>query len=442
MPVEDARQRSLSDLRRRQVVKRATVVQACPVAVGGVVAGARRDGVEAAVSMTTSSRGHRRRLIPASCRTGRRQMSGPTGVSSDGASRAATAADSLRPSTQPDCCNDGRMARTIPLTGVAQLAIVLSGAVVGMESLAIARSSRGFSPVSYPTASAALELAAGWALLLAGVLALRSVGRRAFGALLCAAGLAWFSTDWNNPEVRSSVLFTGGLVLSTVCPVLVAHAALRNAAPRLHQLESVLLVTAYGSTVLVSGLVPAMLFDPARQGCNACPGNLLALRSDPVALDNVTRAATITGIGWTCALIIAMTVRLSRSSPSRRGIVASVSVPAAVYLAAVGLDYWHSTKRGFLSDDAMDHRLNLVESAALIALALGTGWPVLRRRLTRAAVARLVVEAAGTPPVGGLERALGETLGDPSLRILYPLSDGRLANSSGHMSPLRRPGSP
>lgn len=73
-----------------------------------------------------------------------------------------------------------------------------------------------------------------------------------------------------------SLRFTAGLLVATVCPVLVAHAALRNAALRLHRLERVLLVLAYGSTLVLSGLVPAMLFDPPRQGCTECPGNLLA----------------------------------------------------------------------------------------------------------------------------------------------------------------------
>jgi signal transduction histidine kinase len=332
-----------------------------------------------------------------------------------------------------DSCHHVRMARADRLTIGVQLAVGLTGAVAGIGTIAIARRA-GLSFAASSTTAEVLDLAAGWALVLAGVLWLGSRARRRFGALLCAAGFAWFVVDWNNPETRSSVLFTAGLVLSTVCPAVVAHAALRDAAPRLYRIEALLVAVAYVSTLLVSGLLPAMLFDPARQGCNECPGNLVAVRSDPILLDHLSRAGTLAGVGWTGAVIVALARRVTTSSRARRGIIAGVCVPAAAYLTAVGLDDWHSIKRGFVGDDTVDHRLRLIESVALIALALGSGWAVLRRRLTRAAVARLVVDAAATPPAAGLENALGAALGDPSLRIFYPLSDGRLVDSAGRES--------
>jgi signal transduction histidine kinase len=325
------------------------------------------------------------------------------------------------------------MARGERLRLGVQLAIGVAGGVTGVATIVIARRD-GLSFASSSTAAELLDLVAGWALVLAGVLWLGSPARRRFGALLCAAGFAWFVVDWNNPEVRSSLLFTAGLVLSTVCPALVAHAALRDAAPKLNRVEALVVVVAYGCTLLVSGLLPAMLFDPVRQGCNECPGNLVAVRSDPILLDHLSRTGTLAGVGWTCVVIVALALRVATSSRARRGIVASVCVPAAAYLTAVGLDDWHSIKRGFVGDDAVDHRLRLIESVALIALALGSGWAALRRRLTRAAVARLVVDAAGAPPPAGLENALGAALGDPSLRIFYPLSDGRLVDSAGSES--------
>src|SRR5664279_3197473 len=76
-------------------------------------------------------------------------------------------------------------------------------------------------------------------------------------------------------------------------------------------------------------------------------------------------------------------------------------------------------------------RLWVTQGALLVVLALGTGWAFVRLRLTRSAVARLVVEAAEAPGAGGLERALGEALGDTSMRVLYPLADGRLTDHSG-----------
>jgi signal transduction histidine kinase len=72
-----------------------------------------------------------------------------------------------------------------------------------------------------------------------------------------------------------------------------------------------------------------------------------------------------------------------------------------------------------------------VRAAVLVALAASTGWPAIRAALTRAAVARLVISTAGAPAPGELAATLGRALGDPSVRILYPLADGRLVDGTG-----------
>ncbi len=314
--------------------------------------------------------------------------------------------------------------------------MLVIGGVVAVESVAIARRFPRFSIAGDSAWAVALEFAAGWSLIVVASACVANPARRTFAVVLFGASLSWFVVEWNDPEVGSSVLFTAGLALSTVCPVLVAHAALRDFTPKLRRTEALLLAASYVSTLLISGLIPAMLFDPLAQGCSECPGNLLAVHSDPVMVDNLNRAGTYAGVGWTSAVIVALAVRVARSSAARRGIVAAVSAPAAAYLAAVGVDYWHSIRRGFLSSDRVDHRLLLIESGALIALAVGAGWVAVRRRLTRAAVARLVVDAGSTASAGGLADALGAALGDRTLRIFYPLSDGGLADSSGeHADP-------
>jgi signal transduction histidine kinase len=328
------------------------------------------------------------------------------------------------------CGHHDEVARRGMITAV-RLAMLVAGGVMAVESVAIGRRSPGFSVAGRSAWAATLEFAAGWSLIVVACVCVANPARRTFAAVLFAASLSWFAVEWNNPEVGSSMLFTAGLALSTVCPVLVVHAVLRDFTPKLRPTEALILAASYVSTLLISGLLPAMLFDPAAQGCSECPADLLAVHSDPTLLDNLTRAGTYAGVVWTGTLIVALAVRVARASAARRGIVAAVSVPAAAYVAAVGFDYWHSMKRGFLSNDTVDHRLLLIESVALIALALGAGWVVVRRRLTRAAVARLVVDAGSTPPAGGLARALGDALGDRTLRIFYPLSDGRLADSSG-----------
>jgi hypothetical protein len=104
------------------------------------------------------------------------------------------------------------MARPERLTVVAALAILLVGVVAGVESLTIARRSPGYSFAATSGLAAALELAAGWALVLAGLIAFRTRGRRAFGGILALAGVAWFLVEWNNPGASLAVVFTAGLV--------------------------------------------------------------------------------------------------------------------------------------------------------------------------------------------------------------------------------------
>jgi len=325
------------------------------------------------------------------------------------------------------------MAAVRHLAGGVRLAVVAAGGVIAAESIAIARRA-GLSFASSSTTAEVSELAAGGALIVAGVLASRGRARRQFGGLLVAAAVAWFIVDWNAPEAGSNLMFTAGLLLSALCPALLAHAALRHAALDLQAVETLLIVLGYACALLLSGLVPAMFFDPVHQGCFECPRNLVAVHSDPILVDRLGRLGLSAAVAWTSAVIVALAVRTATASPARRGIVASVSIPAAAYLTAVLVDDWHSVGRGFIGDDVTDHRLRLAESAMLVLLALCSGWPVLRRHRTRSQLARLVVDAAAAAPVGGLENAFGAALGDPSLRVLYPLAGGRLVDRQGRVS--------
>jgi signal transduction histidine kinase len=193
----------------------------------------------------------------------------------------------------------------------------------------------------------------------------------------------------------------------------------------------VALALAYLSTVGLAGVVPALFFDPASSGCNECPANLLLVANIPLVAERAARVATYLGCAWAAVLIGALGWRLVRSSPARRRTVAPVVVPAMAYLGVVGLAYLHSVSRGYLGHDQVDRWLWIAQAGLLILVALGTGWSFVRLRLTRSAVARLVVDAADMSAPGGLDRSLGAALGDDSLRVLYPIDDGRWADIAG-----------
>jgi signal transduction histidine kinase len=301
----------------------------------------------------------------------------------------------------------------------------------GALSLAIARGTpgNGFAGSSLWTAAAAL--AAGWALIAVGLIAWARRPTSRFGLLLAAGGFAWFLLEWNNPGIGSALGFTIGLVLSAVCPPLIAHAALAYPSGRLSGWpECAGLATAYVGAGLVLGLLPAFVFDPGSHGCSQCPHNLLVVRDDPDLFSGLNRVGVQLGLGWSLALIVLLAVQLARSTPALVRLRIPVAA-AAAYLGLVAWDFHHSLDRGTLGSDATDRRLWLGQAAALLALAAGVGWSWLRGRRTRAAVARLVVELAGSPAPGGLRDVLAGTLGDPSLQLAYPLADGRRVDAQG-----------
>jgi signal transduction histidine kinase len=327
-----------------------------------------------------------------------------------------------------------------PVSGLGRavwLAMLAAGLAFGALSLAMARGTPGYGFAGSSLWSAAAELAAGWALIAVGLIAWARRPASRFGPLLAAGGFGWFLVEWNNPGIGSEVGFAIGLVLYAVCPALLAHAALAYPSGRLSGwLDRAGLIAAYAGAGLVLGLLPALVFDPASQGCGQCPRNLLLVRAEPGLFGGLNRVGVPLGLGWSLALILLLALQLARSTPVLLRLRLPVVAAAAAYLGLVAWAFQHSLDRGTLGNDATDGRLWLGQATALLVLAAGVGWSWLRGRRTRDAVARLVVELAGSPAPGGLRDVLARMLGDPSLQLAYPLADGRLVDAQGWQLPL------
>jgi signal transduction histidine kinase len=326
------------------------------------------------------------------------------------------------------------IAGDFPLGRAGRLALLAAGLALGLVSLAIIRGEPAYSLAGTAPGAWAAGLLAGWSLIAAGLGAwARRRGSR-FGPLAVAAGLAWFLSEWDSPGARVALAFTAGLILQAACPPLIGHAALVYPGGRLRfRLERVAVALAYGGAVLALGILPALFFKPADQGCGQCPDNLLGVFDDPQAVQALTRVGIRVGLIWALLLVALLSWRLVRSTAATRRLTAPVVVPAIAYLTLVAWSFQHALDRGFLSNDAFDRRLWLGQAAALVALALGVSWEWVRGRRTRSALARLVVELAASPPAGGLGAALSRMLGDPSLTLLYPLPDGRRVDAAGRL---------
>src|SRR5262249_11519281 len=166
-------------------------------------------------------------------------------------------------------CHDSvvsRSWRTEISVRAGAVALGVLGAAFGPLTLAKARSAPGGSLRGTSWTATVTELAAGWALITAGVAeSWRRPTSRA-GLLLAGAGIGWFFTEWNNPGLGSPAAFTFGLIISALAAPLVAHAALAYPTGRLDsRLDLAAALFAYAGAGLMLGLFPALFFDPGRQ---------------------------------------------------------------------------------------------------------------------------------------------------------------------------------
>ena len=198
----------------------------------------------------------------------------------------------------PVACHDSVVggSRRTATAWIGALALGAVGAGFGLLTLAEARSAPGLSFAGTSWVGAVAELTAGWALIVAGVAETwRRPASRA-GLLLAGAGIGWFLVEWNNPGLSSPTAFTFGLIASALAAPLVAQAALAYPAGRLDsRLDVGVLVFAYAGAGLVLGLLPALFFDPGRQGCGLCPVNLVLVRSEPGLADGLQRVGLLLG---------------------------------------------------------------------------------------------------------------------------------------------------
>jgi signal transduction histidine kinase len=313
---------------------------------------------------------------------------------------------------------------------LTQGALVLAGLLAGAESAAIASRTRGYSMASSSVWAIVLTVLAGWALVAAGVVLLRRAENRAAGALMSLAGLTWLVAGWDSAGARSAWVFGAGLVLATVCPVLVAHAVLRMEAG-LGKFEAPAVVLAYVCTVVVGGLAKALFFNPGTAGCSDCPANPWLVVDSAVIVAGIDAFARTLGVIWSGFLVAVLVLRSISYTPAQRRILLPVTAIAIGYLMVVLGSYVLKLSRGAPAQGAADDWLWLAQAVLLVAVAGATAWPAIALRVTRFRLVRLLVQGTRVPPIGGLSTALAAVLHDPSALLLYPLADGQLVDAAG-----------
>jgi signal transduction histidine kinase len=322
---------------------------------------------------------------------------------------------------------------------VLRLALWPVALLLGGFSLAVAHDEPAFSFAGSSTEGAVALLGAGWALVACGLVFWGRHRGNAVGPLLVAAGFAWFLGEWDSPGVGSAPVFTVGLVFYASSAPLAAWAVLAYPTGRLaSRVERVAVGLALAGALLVLGLLPALVYDPATFGCSRCADNLLLVADEPTRFDDLGRLGIRFGLAWSLLLIAVAAWRAVRSSRTRQRVVALVVLAGCAYLGLVAAAFATSLERAFVGSGDLERRLWLGQSVALTALAAAVGWSVLRARRTRSSLARLVVELGESPPPGRLREGIAETLADPALEIAYPIGEGRYVDARGRPVDLAR----
>jgi signal transduction histidine kinase len=340
-----------------------------------------------------------------------------------------------------------------------RLAVGAVALAYGLGALAVARGPGELTTYAGRSDfAAAFAVVGGLALVAAGLVMsfARPAGR--IGDLALLAGVVWFAPFWagwkGGPPL---VLSLGTLAASLVFPLLL-HLVLAYPTGRLRSKgERALVVAVYveaGLSALGRALFRDPFFDPS---CwDNCTDNVFLVRSLPRVARGIEDADLWFAAAAAAALATVCIWRVAAASaPARRTLwpvlAGGVALAAATIARSVALDrrpLEDPSDPGFLS-------IFVFGCAAVIVIALGLPWAVLRAKVQRRSVARIVAELGEAPPAGSVESALARALGDPELRIAYWLPDSRryvdsrggpveqpVAASGRAVTPLVRDGRP
>ena len=123
--------------------------------------------------------------------------------------------------------------------------------------------------------------------------------------------------------------------------------------------------------------------------------------------------------------------RFAAASTTRRRVEAPIVAPGLLFLGCAAWRFSLSLNRPYLGSTELDQRLWAARGVALLLLAAGVGWGLLRTRRTHRELTRLVVDLDRADASGQMRPALAKMLGDPQLVIAYPRGDGRYVDAEG-----------
>jgi signal transduction histidine kinase len=314
----------------------------------------------------------------------------------------------------------------------ANLARLAAGAIAvayGLGALAVARGPGELTTYAGRSdLAAALAVVAGLALVAAGLVMSFTRPAGPIGDLALLAGFVWFAPFWAGWKGGPPLVLSLGTLAAGFALPLLLHLVLAYPTGRLRsKRERALVLAVYleaGLSALGRALFRDPFFDPY---CwDNCTDNVFLVRS----LSRVARGIQDADLWFTVAAAAALAAlciwRLAAASASARRTLWPV-LAGGIALSAATIAHSVALVRTPLEDPSNPAFLSIfaVGCAAVIVIALGLPWGLLRARVQRRSVARIVAELGEAPPPGSLESALARAIGDPELRIAYWLPASR-----------------
>jgi PAS domain S-box-containing protein len=255
---------------------------------------------------------------------------------------------------------------------------------------------------------------AGIAFLVTGIIARLRRPQNRTGTLMLAVGFLWALGALQ--EADSDAVFTLGVLLGQLAFAPLAHLLLAFPSGELRERVDRRLVAATWLVVVCGPLAVVLGSERPITGCSDCPANVLAVTDDARIADAAQIAYALAGIALAVAILWRLARRYRAASTPLRRVLTPVYLSSALALTAIVV----SNAAGSFSDAAgIAIGVVAVLCVGLVPVAFLVG--LLRSRLARASVAAMVLELQHGRP---LDEVLAETLGDPSLEIVYRLDEG------------------
>jgi signal transduction histidine kinase len=329
-----------------------------------------------------------------------------------------------------------------PPADLARLAAGGVGVVYGLGALAVARGPGELTTYAGQSElAAALAVAAGLALVAAGVLT--SLARRGgrTGDLALLAGYVWFAPLWAGWKGGPPLVLTLGTLAAGFTFPLLVHLVLAFPSGVLRSKRARVLVIAVYLEAALSALGRALFRDPFFDPTcwDNCTDNVFLVRSLPDVARAIQDADRWFAVAAAAALAATCVARLTAASgPARRTLwpvlAGGIAFAGATIAHSVGLTRVAVEDPG----DRAFQAIFILGCAAVVVIALGLPWAVVQGRIQRRSVARIVANLGEAPSPGSLESALRSAIGDPELRIAYWLPGaGRYVD--GHGEPVQEP---